>query len=56
VVERARALGVLAFEEGGMKGPSSSSEEEGDGDLSCLGWCANQPRLYQGVNIGSFLA
>lgn len=34
-----------AFEGGGMKGPSSSSEEEGDGDLSCVGWCASQPRL-----------
>lgn len=34
-----------AFEGGGIKGPSSSSEEEGDGDLSCVGWCANQPRL-----------
>lgn len=34
-----------AFEGGGIKGSSSSSEEEGDGDLSCVGWCASQPRL-----------
>ena len=34
-----------AFEEGGINGPSSSSEEEGDGDPSCIGWCASQPRL-----------
>ena len=34
-----------AFDGGAIKGPSSSSEEEGDGDLSCVGWCANQPRL-----------
>jgi hypothetical protein len=34
-----------AFEGGGIKGPSSSSEEERDGDLSCVGWCANQPQL-----------
>jgi len=31
--------------EGGEKLSSSSSEEEGDGDLSCVGWCASQPRL-----------
>jgi hypothetical protein len=30
---------------GGNEGLSSSSEETGDGDLSCVGWCTNQPLL-----------
>src|SRR6266404_8790100 len=37
--------GRRAFGGDGIKGPSSSSKEEGDGDLSCIGWCASQPRL-----------
>ena len=29
----------------GIGGLSPSPEEEGDGDLGCMGWCASQPRL-----------
>ena len=39
-VNAARALGADTI--GGLW---SSPEEEGDGDLGCMGWCASQPRL-----------
>ena len=29
----------------GIGGLSPSPEEEGDGDLGCIGWCTSQPRL-----------
>lgn len=38
-VNAARAMG------GGNGGLSPSSEETGEGDLSCVGWCASQPLL-----------
>jgi len=39
-VNAARALGADT-----VGGPWPSPEEEGDGDLGCMGWCASQPRL-----------